>query len=352
MTKKPYEFAISEDNKTTPQDSNSQHYEFAVDEAPSLPPEAISGHHRLPEQIDYSGLTLEALPIKGLKGLGYSVLALLLLTSGWQAYALIEAAIQWHWLAGASIIGLSTIIVGYCGRVIVSLLSQRSTLADIDRLQATAQSLSNDQNIAQHGLFINELQRFYKDKPQAAALQTCIDNMPDYLSDKEAIAYIDKVFLAPLDTEAEKRISQYCLQTGVAVAASPWPSVDMLLALWRSLKMVEDIGQLYGIRPSKANRFKLIKQVINHMTLVGSSEIIIDRALEELSLQSLVAKASAQIGQGLGAATYCGRIGLTAMAFSRPIPRGEKTRLNKLLRPLAQQLTGLFKPKDHFSQPR
>src|SRR5690554_7520572 len=103
--------------------------------------------------------------------------------------------------------------------------------------------------------------------------------MPDYSNDKEVIQHIDTTFLKPLDEEATRRISTYCVQTGVGVAISPWASLDMLLSLWRSIKMIDDIAQVYGVRPSLPNRLRLRSE--EHTSELQSRPHLVCRLLLE-----------------------------------------------------------------------
>ncbi|ROR98015.1 putative membrane protein [Sinobacterium caligoides] len=342
---KRYEFDAAEPSDAVEQRSGpEQPYEFNVDEEAVELPQAITDNHRLPRQADYRGLRLEALPIKGLKALSLSAGLLFLAVAGWELSELIRAAASWHWAAALGVAGLLAAVVACTARSLWSLRSNRQTLSDVDQLQAKSEAIHSGSDLAQCQSFVDALQAFYRDKPQAALLQECLDEMPDYYNDREVMGYLEEAFLHPLDREAEQRVAKYCLQTGVAVAASPWASMDMLLALWRSLKMIEDVGQVYGVRPSKLNRLGLLKLVLKQITFVGATEVLIDRALDELSIQSFAGKASGQIGQGMGAAIYCARIGLAAMTVSRPIEwqRVEKPRIRGLLKPLLKQLTRIF----------
>ncbi|CAH0991702.1 hypothetical protein SIN8267_01816 [Sinobacterium norvegicum] len=345
MTSRDKTATFEVDSTVTTTDEQRQSYEFSVDEQPEQLPEAIMDSHVLPNQADYSGLRLEALPIKGIKGLLWGGAALMTVIAGWQLAEIFQAASQWHWSLAA---GLGVLVSGVAfsaSRSLYSLLSNRKSMADVESLQTTAQMLNEGVETASTMNFVAELQRFYQGKPQAALLQECLASLPDYASDKEALVYIEQVFIQPLDKEAHKRVSKYCLQTGIAVAASPWASMDMLLALWRSLKMIEDVGQVYGVRPSRFNRLSLIKKVAVQIAFVGATELVIDRAIDEASINSLAAQTTGQIGQGLGAAIYCGRIGLAAMAVSRPVEwrKSQRPKVKSLVAPLLKQLASVFK---------
>jgi len=149
--------------------------------------------------------------------------------------------------------------------------------------------------------------------------QRCLEQLPDYSNDREVVEHIERVFLQPLDKEALRRVSNYSLQTGTTVAVSPWASLDMLLSLWRSIKMIDDIAQVYGMRPSMVNRYKLLKLVIHQLVFVAVSEVVIDQVMEEFGSSTLTGMAGARLGQGLGAGIYTAKIGVAAMKVCRPM---------------------------------
>jgi putative membrane protein len=120
------------------------------------------------------------------------------------------------------------------------------------------------------------------------------------------------------------------------VAASPWASLDMVLSLWRSIKMIDDIAQIYGIRPSLTNRYKLLKLVFHQLAFVGSSEIVIDQVVHELGSSVLTSMASTRLAQGLGAGIYTAKIGIAAMEVSRPIAflNSDQPKVKSVIRPM------------------
>ena len=93
----------------------------------------------------------------------------------------------------------------------------------------------------------------------------------------------------------------------------------MLLILWRNLKMIEEIANLYGLRLGYWSRIKLIKQVFVNMVYAGATELIADVGTELLGAD-LLGKLSARLAQGLGAGMLTARLGLKAMHLCRPLP--------------------------------
>lgn len=318
------------------------------DERLSEAPETITAGERLPHVSEYSGIRLEALPIKGLKSffIGSGVLVAVLL--GWDIYDVFKNALDIHWIAAAAFLLLLT-LVAILGFLLFWVYTRdRENLGALRDIQDYAQRLSIANDFGNASNFINKLQAFYAEKPQAIYYQHCIDQLPDYSNDREIVEHVERVFVRPLDKEAIRRVSKFSLQTGTAVAVSPWASLDMILSLWRSMKMIDEVAQVYGMRPSLTNRYKLLKLVIHQIIFVGATEVIIDHAMSELGTSTLTGMASARIGQGVGAGIYTARIGIAAMAVSRPIEFGstDKPKVKTIIEPMIGNIKNLLNPSN------
>lgn len=303
-------------------------------------PEAITAGESLPHVSEYSGISLEAIPVKGLKSFLYGFSALLIVLVGWEVVTVLKSALEFHWLLASSFALLLVLVSGLGLRALRSYLRDQENLGALENIQKQARRLSDVHDIGNAKAFVIELKRFYIDKPQIVYLQRCIDKLPDYSNDREVIDHIDRAFLQPLDKEALRRISNFSLQTGAAVAVSPWAALDMLLSLWRSIKMIDDVAQVYGMRPSLANRYKLLRLVIHQLAFVGATEIVIDQVVDEFGSSTLTSIASARMGQGLGAGIYTARIGIAAMCVSRPIEfsKNTKPKTKSVIRPMIERL--------------
>ncbi|MDX2421501.1 MAG: TIGR01620 family protein [Amphritea sp.] len=311
----------------------------------SAAPETITTGERLPRVSEYSSIQLETLPLKGLKNFVKLLSVLVIVIIGWDIYDVFQSALAIHWSVACAFVLLITLVAGMGGRLAWRYFGDRENLQALDDIQRDAQRLSsaNDFGDARH--FIQKLQTFYADKPQAIFYQRCIDQLPDYSNDREIIEHIERVFVQPLDQEALRRVSSFSLQTGAAVAVSPWASLDMLLSLWRSLKMIDEVAQVYGIRPSLSNRYKLLKQVIHQLIFVGATDIMVDQLMSEFGAASLTTMTSTRIGQGVGAGIYTARIGIAAMMVSRPIEfnGSNKPKLKSVIMPMLSHIKNLFK---------
>jgi len=315
------------------------------DERQTEAPEAITAGERLPHISEYSGIRLESLPLKGLKTFIYAAASLLAITVAWDIYDTFNSVLQIHWIAGLAFAGLLLLVGSLVIRLILSYLRDGENYEVLQNIQKHARRLSEGHDFGNATKLNAELQAFYTDKPQAVYLKRCLEQLPDYSNDREVVDHIDRVFVQPLDQEALRRISSFSMQTGTAVALSPWMALDMVVALWHNIKMIDDIGQVYGVRPSLTNRYKLLKMVINSVVFAGTSEMVIDAALEEASSSALASMASARLGQGLGVGIYSARIGIAAMKVCRPVElsKDKQPKVSSLIRPMIKNLKSMFR---------
>lgn len=308
-------------------------------------PESITAGECLPHVSEYSGLSLEALPVKGLTSFLYLFGMLLLMLLGWEVYTVLKSALEVHWFLASGFAILLVLVAGLGIRLLRRYFVDQENLGALKGVQQQAECLSEASSVDGAKAFVESLRVFYGDKPQRVYLERCLDTLPDYSNDREVIAHIDRVFLQPLDKEAQRRISNFSIQTGVVVAVSPWASLDMLLSLWRSIKMIDDIAQVYGMRPSLSNRYKLLRLVIHQLAFIGVSEILMDQAMEEFGSSTLTSMASARLGQGVGAGIYTARIGIAAMKVSRPIgfTKSSQPKATSIITPMIERLKSVVR---------
>ena len=170
-------------------------------------------------------------------------------------------------------------------------------------------------------------------------------NIDEDLTEAEKLRLYSRQVLSKVDRNALNKISQYSTESVVLIALSPIAIVDMLLMVWRNLKMVDEIANLYGLKLSYWSRIKLIKHVFVNMVYAGAAELITDVGTELLSAD-LLGKLSARLAQGLGAGVLTARLGLKTMHLCRPIPFEEDApKLKDVRKKLIGQIKSLIAQK-------
>jgi len=126
-------------------------------------------------------------------------------------------------------------------------------------------------------------------------------------------------FYAPLDAEARLLVRRESVRTGLFIAASPYPALDLLLVAWRNVAMVERIAGCYGLSLSAPARWHLYQLILRNIAFVTVTETMLD-SVSQSWLSNILMQVGARAGQGVGVALYSVRIGHQAMRLCRAVP--------------------------------
>lgn len=285
-------------------------------QAPLNIPDSISdGVHD--EILDSPALALKPLHFLGKAITG--LIALVLLLTLWQTVEFYRLLLDTHWMLAAVFTALLVFLSGMIGKAALEFFRYQRDFREVVWLQKQAEALQQSHSSEHSTQWLGSLRQLYQGKPQEPMLEQALTTLADYSDDSEMLHHIDSHLLNKLDQQALARISRHSQQVALMVALSPFAAVDMLLAAWRSLKMVDEICQIYGIRPSFAARTRLMRMVLEQMTLAGTTELLSDQ-LADFTSNRLLGVISSQAASGLGVGLYSARIGLRVMGFCRPIP--------------------------------
>ncbi|MBL4910922.1 MAG: TIGR01620 family protein [Alteromonadaceae bacterium] len=135
---------------------------------------------------------------------------------------------------------------------------------------------------------------------------------------EEVLQLYSRTVLSKVDERAINEIAKFSTESVVLVALSPVALIDMLIMLWRNLRMIDKIAGLYGLKLGYWSRIKLIKQVFVNMAYAGASEMLTDVGADMLGAD-ILGKISGRLAQGLGAGMLTARLGLRVLKLARPI---------------------------------
>ncbi len=330
------------DNNTTFEDQ----YFIPVADEESLPlPVSLVDEVETATTENPNPYHLEPLRIRWLKPffkiLGVTLLSLV----GWEFIAFVYSLSQIHWSLG----GLAAVLLlSLLGLLLVVLRSYRynqQELQSVSRFRDQAQSFINGKTLGNANRFIKELEQLYLEKPQEHLLARAVASIPDYANDAEVMTHLSAHFLEVLDKKAITIVSRHAQQAGVLVAISPLAIADILLSLWRISHMIDEIGQVYGLRPSLPGRINLARQLLKAMALAGATEIMTD-AISDFSSMTTAGIVSSRLGQGIGVGLYVARIGIQTTALCRPINFEPTNRIK--IRDISKTLIPFI--KDHIKE--
>ena len=298
----------------------SDHYFTPLDENETLPPPQTysANEDKKTENTGFFRNDIVARGTQKVRLLWSFIVVFVGLMAFKEAYTLYFFMAQLGYWASIPTLFFYGIFLFVLGRQLLKIRANRKNVARIAQLQQQANVLYEDNQYGKAEDYIGALKRLYEKKPQAELLKNCLDNIPDYGSDREIIELIDSNFFEKLDQQAIVIITRYSKQTTFLVTISPLAIMDMLFSLWRGFKMIGEISHIYGFSSSINGHYQLTKAVLHQLIFIGGTDLITDQLLS-LSAGEAMMQISARATQGVGAGVFNARIGFQAMIICRPL---------------------------------
>jgi putative membrane protein len=286
--------------------------------------------------IESEDSTLAPSPTSGWLRWGASGVAVLSLVEA--GYFLYQQWLQSYWWGGAWSAAIGCLFVGGGA----ALWREYRVLR---RLRGNLQSREQAELLRKEGQHGNA-QAFCRQLANELQLQ----NLPGYQQwlahieshhgDSEVLALFSQFVLRPLDDKALQLVLKSSSQTALLVAASPLALADMLFVLWRNLKMLRDIANIYQIPLGYWGQIRLIRQIVRNMVFAGATELVTELGTDWFSAE-LTSKLSAKLAQGLGSGVLSARLGVNAIQTCRPLLMlpDEKPKLSQIRKALLTRLS-------------
>ncbi|MCA0901312.1 TIGR01620 family protein [Microbulbifer agarilyticus] len=323
----------------TVHDRASTRVEPLAEEADQLPRSITTGES-LPNTISFSELRLPVFRLRLWKPALAAALALTFGAIFWELRQFFYWAADMHWGFGL----LAGLIIGALVLTMVSAVWEYfragRPLRKLQKTQELAAEVRDSRATDAVEPLNHQLRELFEGKPQGALLARVQEETPDYYDNSELLRHLELNFFEALDQEALRRVVRHATTTGALVGLSPFTTLDVLVALRQSMRMIDDVAQIYGVRPSVVVRWRLFKKILALVAYSGASEYAVSELWPELVGDSMLSTVSARLGQGMGASLFMARIGLAAIHSCRPIPFSEKQRprLGALTRRIAASL--------------
>ncbi len=222
----------------------------------------------------------------------------------------------------------------------------------ISGLQREGEQLLQRDGYGQARSYVNRVAEIYAQRPDVKRrLDTFQRTVNDSYHDREVCALFSQQVMQELDQKAYRLVLQRSRETALMVMVSPIALLDMVLTLWRNVRMIRDIATLYGARPDFIGSTGLIVSVVQNLIYADVSEVVADSLAETLG-NSMLAVFSAQAAQGIGSGILTARVGLKAMQACRPLPfaEEERPRLKEIRRELVGSLKRIFESRKEKAQ--
>ncbi len=246
-------------------------------------------------------------------GLGFLVLGVL----GQSAWSLWQLWQQMPVLAALFSVAAVLLILGG-GRALWREYRALKALKQAEKLQRQAAG-ENDGNQA---LALIEQSCKSRHLEQSPAVQAFLEGLSDHHNGAEVQQLFRQQVLGELDERAFAVTRRYAGEAALMVAISPLAITDMMIVLWRNLRLIRDIANVYGLELGYWSRIKLVRQVFINLIYAGSSELILDAGMTAFGAD-LLGRLSGRAAQGLGAGMLTARLGWQAMRLARPLPMSD-----------------------------
>jgi putative membrane protein len=163
------------------------------------------------------------------------------------------------------------------------------------------------------------------------------DAIADTHDDREAMQLFERIVLRPLDEIAYAAVRRAARDTAIGASVSPVAGVDALIVLWRSMRMVREVAEVYGLRPTRLSVLALIRRMFLTATFAVTADVVGDVLGAHLGGR-LAGLVSGKLAEGVFAGVRTARLGLLAIEQCRPLPFAADDRPN--LRQLVSQSLG------------
>lgn len=183
---------------------------------------------------------------------------------------------------------------------------------------------------------ITDLSSIYSSRADMAwSLQEYGRHKGDIMDPKHRVALFDKLVLEPLDAQSHRIIARRARRVTLLTTVTPAAALDLLFVAAQNLRMLRELAELYGGRPSTLSTLKLARMVVGHLAVTGGLALS-DNLLQHVVGKGLLGRLSARFGEGAVNGIMTSRIGLAARDVCRPIPQAPSRResLSSLLREL------------------
>jgi putative membrane protein len=249
-----------------------------------------------------------------------SVLGVIAFILGFDLWLFTNELVEIHPVLGYSVLALAisaTLCLLYMiGKEFFALRKLAAMTAVLE--QAEQAFAFDDEKLAQKSF--RQLQVHYGKVPELAVANAELrKHQNEGYSGIELLTIAERSLLEAIDKKAVSLINAQARNTALLTTISPYAILDVLITAWRNLRLIRQLSELYGAKPSFFGSMKLMEQVVAHIAVTGGMEAG-DSLISELFGGSFLTKLSTKLGEALINGLLTARVGLTAMSQVRPLP--------------------------------
>ena len=254
-----------------------------------------------------------------------------------------QPALGWIALgfAGLALLGL----IGFLAREIAAV----ARLGSLDQLRNDFQWSYDEEDTPAARKALTKLSGLYKTQPRTAhGRARFAQQRVGVIDARDLIIIAEETIMDPLDQEATRLISSASRRVSLVTALSPRALIDIVMVAVQCLSLTRQIAQLYGARPGFFGGLRLVRHMVAHLAITGgmaATEGLVSQVLGH----SLAARLSARLGEGVINGLLTARVGIAAIAVTRPMPflAGQGPTLGDVTRGMASLSDGRSKTAEN-----
>ena len=324
--RKPTAFVLGAEEKPKSRSRATPNIEFDVDEAagelvsvPEIPP-------RTSRKFRWGFILISALS------------ALFSLWAGLAITTLVENFFARSPLLGWLALGVAGLAAFAALAIIFREIWGLMRLRRIEQLQILSSRAINLDDKAASDETVTTLQTLYANRHDTKwGMSAFNDHGDDIMDPRDRVKLFDRLVMKPLDEESHRIIARRSRRVTLLTTVTPAAALDILFVAAQNLRMLRELAELYGGRPSTLSTLKLAKMVVAHLAVTGGLALS-DNLIQHVVGKGLLGRLSARFGEGAVNGIMTSRIGLAARDVCRPIPQpdSKKESLTSLLRELVK----------------
>jgi putative membrane protein len=253
------------------------------------------------------------------------MLALLILALiGFELGSFVHARFEQHWALGAGygvLIGVVAIsALAWAGIEIRAL----RRLESVDRARARLQAKAGQDATAETARLIAEVSAVLSRRPAlAGAIRRYEQKVQDTHEAPQRLALFKQEVLSVVDDQAYRVVGRAGRDVGIITTVVPTALADAAVMVWRNIRMVRELAELYGYRTGPVSTWVLIRRLLSGVALVAATDVAGTVLAQQLG-GALTDVVATRLGGSAVATTRTLRLGLLAMQLCRAVPFGEE----------------------------
>ena len=202
------------------------------------------------------------------------------------------------------------------GREVVAIGRQRA----VDRLREAITKALDGANGRAIAAATGRLADHYARHPKTASGRARLADLEaDIIDPEDRYRITERELLSVLDAEARALVVSAAGRVSVVTAVSPRALVDIGYVLFENVRLIRVIAEHYGGRAGTFGTLALARRVVGHLAVTGTVAVG-DSLIQQIVGQGVAARLSARLGEGVVNGLMTARVGIAAIAVSRPAP--------------------------------